>query len=256
MATFSSWLCTAMFVASFVHAAPASSETFQRRQAATTGEGGSVARAGRQASNWRHFPVDRTEAAAMSSGTQGPGGATSAASAAIVWLVANPDSPGISVGRAVDLSGASIDFVAIERRRAFARTASTGFAAAPMGLPVRALRISSGFGNRLHPILGGYRMHAGVDLPAPHGAQVVATTDGVVNFASWAGGYGLLVSINSMKGLETRFAHLSAFAVAPGDRVKSGQVIGYVGSTGRSTGPHVHYEVRRDGRPVDPLGHR
>lgn len=126
-------------------------------------------------------------------------------------------------------------------------------AVAPAGLPLRNARLTSQFGLRSHPILGGMRIHSGVDLAAPIATPIRATADGVVTRASWAGGYGLLVAIRHKGGVETRYGHMSRLAVEPGQRVTQNAVIGYVGSTGRSTGPHVHYEVLLNGRAVDPF---
>ena len=111
---------------------------------------------------------------------------------------------------------------------------------------------SSTFGNRLDPFLGKPAMHAGMDIVAGEGSPVKATGPGTVVSADWSGGYGRLVEIRHVDGVTTRYAHLSAFKVAAGDKVRAGTVIGLVGSTGRSTGPHLHYETRRSGRPVDP----
>ncbi len=96
-------------------------------------------------------------------------------------------------------------------------------------------------------------MHSGVDLAAPAGSPVYATASGVVSFANWNGGYGQLVVVDHGNQIQTRFAHLSRLLVAPGQRVSKGQVVGLVGSTGRSTGPHLHYEIRQAGRAVNPL---
>jgi murein DD-endopeptidase MepM/ murein hydrolase activator NlpD len=123
----------------------------------------------------------------------------------------------------------------------------------PLSLPISAMRLTSGFGPRWHPLRGGYRFHSGVDLAAPTGSPLTATSDGVITSAGRSGGYGLLVAIDHGGGVETRYGHLSALNVAIGEPVRAGQVIGFVGSTGESTGPHVHYEVRVNGRPVDPL---
>jgi len=128
----------------------------------------------------------------------------------------------------------------------------TGSGTMPTSLPLSA-RLTSGFGERWHPVHGGYRFHAGVDLAAPTGSPLAATSDGVVIRAGYAGGYGLLVAIDHGGGIETRYGHLSGLNVAVGQGVKAGQVIGFVGSTGESTGPHVHYEVRVNGRAVNPL---
>lgn len=122
----------------------------------------------------------------------------------------------------------------------------------PAGSPLRTSGLSSGFGMRLHPLLGGLRFHAGVDLAARQGDGVFATAAGRVVQSGWSGGYGLAVTIDHGGGLETRYAHLSRLEVAAGEDVEAGERIGLVGSTGRSTGPHLHYELRRSGRPIDP----
>jgi len=120
-------------------------------------------------------------------------------------------------------------------------------------MPVAGARISSGFGLRLHPILGFARMHAGTDLAAPWGAPVYAVADALVNFVGPHGGHGNYIRLDHGGAVSTGYGHLSRFAVAPGMRVRAGQVIGYVGSTGLSTGAHLHYEVFRGGAPVDPM---
>lgn len=111
---------------------------------------------------------------------------------------------------------------------------------------------TSGFGMRRHPIDGIVKFHAGDDLGAHLGHPVYATGDGIVIRARWAGGYGNLVELAHGNGFVTRFGHLSRMLVAEGQIVRRGQMIGQVGSTGKSTGPHLHYEVRINGRPVDP----
>lgn len=112
--------------------------------------------------------------------------------------------------------------------------------------------ISSNFGLRMHPILRYARMHRGVDFRAAHGTPILAATDGRVSFAGWAGGYGRQVRIGHAGGLTTSYSHMSRISVAPGQSVRRGQVIGTVGSTGLSTGPHLHYEVYRNGVAVNP----
>ncbi len=126
----------------------------------------------------------------------------------------------------------------------------------PTGMPLSNARLTSQFGLRHHPILGGMRNHSGIDLAAPFATPIHATADGVVTRADWTGGYGLLVSIQHKDGVTTRYGHMSRVAVTPGQRVAQNSIIGYVGSTGRSTGPHVHYEMLVRGRPVDPLRNR
>ncbi|MDR7435531.1 MAG: peptidoglycan DD-metalloendopeptidase family protein [Armatimonadota bacterium] len=113
--------------------------------------------------------------------------------------------------------------------------------------------ITSGFGVRRHPIFRIAKMHTGVDIASTWGTPVPAAGDGEVIYAGWFGGYGKIVVIDHGGGLSTLYAHLSTILVELGQKVKRGQIIGRVGSTGYSTGPHLHFEIRIDGRPVDPL---
>ncbi|MDR7556217.1 MAG: peptidoglycan DD-metalloendopeptidase family protein [Armatimonadota bacterium] len=117
--------------------------------------------------------------------------------------------------------------------------------------PLRGM-VTSRFGFRRHPIFRARLFHQGVDIAAPHGTPVRAAGDGAVLFAGWYGGYGKLVVLDHGDGLSTLYGHLSAILVAPGAQVVRGQVIGRVGSTGYSTGPHLHFEIRRNGQPIDP----
>uniref|UniRef100_UPI001851174A M23 family metallopeptidase n=1 Tax=Sphingomonas sp. TaxID=28214 RepID=UPI001851174A len=128
-------------------------------------------------------------------------------------------------------------------------------AAAGMMWPV-AGRITSGFGYRVHPILRFARMHRGIDFGASWGSPVVAAADGQVAAAGWAGGYGRQVRIAHAGGIGTSYSHMSQIVAQPGSHVRRGQLIGYVGSSGLSTGPHLHYEVYRGGQPVNPLSVR
>lgn len=115
-------------------------------------------------------------------------------------------------------------------------------------------KLESGFGGRSNPFGGsGYEFHSGQDIEAPLGASVVAGAKGQVSFVGWQNGYGQLVVIDHGGGLTTRYGHLSHIDVAQGEYVARGQFIGRVGSTGRSTGPHLHYEVRINEDPVNPL---
>jgi murein DD-endopeptidase MepM/ murein hydrolase activator NlpD len=117
-------------------------------------------------------------------------------------------------------------------------------------LPVANARKTSGFGWRMHPLLGYSRMHQGTDYGAAYGTPIRAVTDGIVNFAGWHGGHGNMVKLSHNGGIGSGYAHMSRIAVSPGARVVQGQVIGYVGSTGLSTGAHLHFEVYKNGVPV------
>jgi len=121
--------------------------------------------------------------------------------------------------------------------------------------PLNMTRVSSRFGMRRHPLLGFTRMHTGVDFAAPTGTPILAAGDGRVVQAGPNGGYGRWVLLRHDGGLSTGYAHMHRIAqgVRPGARVRQGQVIGFVGSTGMSTGPHLHFELHRNGKPVDPL---
>ncbi len=124
-----------------------------------------------------------------------------------------------------------------------------------MRTPVDGARLSSGFGMRKHPILGYSRMHRGIDFAAPRGTPIMAAGKGVVEYAGRNGGYGRYVRIRHNGIYKTAYAHLKAIAkgIRKGRRVRQGQIIGYVGSSGRSTGPHLHYEVLYKGRQVNPM---
>ncbi|MEH3035995.1 MAG: M23 family metallopeptidase [Sphingomonas adhaesiva] len=128
-----------------------------------------------------------------------------------------------------------------------------GVIAIPSVQPVQKLQFTSNFGIRSDPFRGTAAMHAGVDIPGPTGTPIYATADGIVSHAGRQGGYGNMVEINHGKGIATRYGHLSKIVVGDNTRVKRGQLIALMGSTGRSTGPHLHYEVRIDGHAVNPV---
>ena len=124
-----------------------------------------------------------------------------------------------------------------------------------MRTPINGARLSSSFGRRKHPILGYTKMHRGVDFAAPHGTPIYATGDGVIDKRHRWGSFGNYIRIRHGDGFSTAYAHMRSFAKGQsvGSRVKQGDVIGYVGTTGRSTGPHLHYEVHRNGGQVNPM---
>lgn len=125
---------------------------------------------------------------------------------------------------------------------------------APFSMPVNtAVRYTSGFGGRDDPFGRGHRKHEGQDLAGSYGAPILATADGVVTYAGWESGYGRLIKIKHAFGLETRYGHLSQIRVSVGDRVSRGDRIGDMGNSGRSTGTHLHYEIRVDGRAINPM---
>jgi len=122
----------------------------------------------------------------------------------------------------------------------------------PIGFPVRG-RITSTLGWREDPFGNGYEYHTGIDIEAHYGAPVYATAEGIVVYAGWYSDYGRAIIIKHPSGYKTLYGHLSKIKVKYGQKVKAGEIIGYVGSTGRSTGPHLHYEVRLGSKYVDPL---
>ena len=148
----------------------------------------------------------------------------------------------------------SIDLLAETMRREFPGVASYASDSAPHTTPSiwpAAGYVSSPYGLRF----GGTEFHQGIDIAADMGTPIVATADGIVTAAGWNGGYGNMVDVDHGGGIVTRYGHASAVAVTPGQTVRRGQVIAYVGSTGYSTGPHLHYEVRVNGQPVNPAGY-
>jgi murein DD-endopeptidase MepM/ murein hydrolase activator NlpD len=189
-----------------------------------------------------------------------------AAEGASAVEAASPAPVHISIGRALDLQGrqawgvrsagaegGSEISISYSRPRVSLATGAILNGTLPAGLPVAARALTSSFGMRVNPVTGIYAEHDGIDLAAPMGTPIMATGDGVIGTAGWHGGYGLMVAVEHGSGVETRYGHMSQIAVAPGEQVHKGEVIGYVGSTGRSTGPHVHYETRINGHPVNPL---
>ena len=158
-----------------------------------------------------------------------------------------PDLPRIQA-RAALLDGA-LDTVEARLEQRMRWISST-----PAISPVRGI-LTSGFGYRADPMTHGRGNHQGIDIAAAYGQPVHASGDGIVLQAGDQGGYGKAVFLAHGYGMTTRYGHMSAITVRPGQRIKRGDVIGKVGNTGRSTGPHLHYEVRVDGEPLNPIGY-
>ena len=121
-------------------------------------------------------------------------------------------------------------------------------------MPVKWAGVTSPFGKRFHPVLKRYIQHAGIDMRARY-VPLMASRDGTVVFAGYMTGYGKIIKINHGSGYETRSAHLEKMYVKVGDKVKSGQVIGQTGMTGRVTGPHLHFEIRKNGKANNPMNY-
>ena len=155
------------------------------------------------------------------------------------------------------LSGNKLGYFSFERDNSFGWFDENGNSAARtlIRTPISGARLSSSFGNRRHPVLGYNAMHKGVDFAAPRGTPIIAAGDGIIAEAGWKGSYGLYVRIRHNRTYDTAYAHLSRLAsgIGRGTRVAQGQVIGYVGSTGRVTGAHLHYEVLVNNRQVNPM---
>ena len=167
------------------------------------------------------------------------------------WQSIEKQAPLAAVSQAADLAAASrmsntASFAILPFR-------PNGSVSIPSRVPLEGVRLTSDYGMRVHPVLGGRRAHKGVDLSAPVGTPIHASADGVVSRADWFSSYGLYVSLEHGGNIETRYGHMSRLNVAAGQQVRKGDVIGYVGSTGRSTGPHLHYEVRIAGEAVNPV---
>jgi murein DD-endopeptidase MepM/ murein hydrolase activator NlpD len=152
------------------------------------------------------------------------------------------DNLGKEIRKTVETVGEIRDYLHIQRDI---------YIATPKGFPVSG-EISSHYGRREHPRTGGYDFHTGLDVSATSGSPVRATADGIVSFSGWNGGSGNLVVLEHGHGFSTFYAHNKKNNVAVGQKVKRGDVIGYVGSTGFSTGPHLHYEIWKHGRSVNP----
>ncbi len=177
--------------------------------------------------------------AAVRSGYSGQGGPLAPISFSSMGLPNSPDEPRINAILQ------DLDTLNLYRIAAFK---------VPLGMPLQSrFRLTSGFGGRNDPINGSARMHEGQDLAGDYGTSIFATADGTVIYAGWEGGYGRLIKIRHIFGIETRYGHLSQIDVKVGQKISRGEKIGDMGNSGRSTGTHLHYEVRLSGKPVNPM---
>ena len=177
--------------------------------------------------------------ATVRSGYSGQGGPLAPISFSSMGLSNSPDEPRINAILQ------DLDTLNLYRIAAFK---------VPLGMPLQSrFRLTSGFGGRNDPINGSARMHEGQDLAGDYGTSIFATADGTVTYAGWEGGYGRLIKIRHIFGIETRYGHLSQIDVKVGQKISRGEKIGDMGNSGRSTGTHLHYEVRLSGKPVNPM---
>jgi murein DD-endopeptidase MepM/ murein hydrolase activator NlpD len=158
--------------------------------------------------------------------------------------------PFVPASAANDVDPRFLELFATWRRL---EAAERGIASIPSIMPVQGIRFTSGFGGRSDPFQSRAAFHAGIDMAGPIGTPIHATADAIVGRAGTSNGYGNLIELDHGSGIATRYGHLSRIMVTAGDHVRRGQVIGLMGSTGRSTGSHLHYEVRIDGHAVNPL---
>ena len=154
----------------------------------------------------------------------------------------------------VAMSGAATMNIGMERTRTASLSDWVRMSSEPNLWPVEG-RITSSFAERVDPFLGEGAYHRGVDISTTYGRAVMAPADGIVEFADRMSGYGMLVIVQHANSFSTRYGHLSGFAVMPGQHIRRGDIIGYVGLSGRSTGPHLHYEVRIHDNPVNPYNY-
>lgn len=167
----------------------------------------------------------------------------------------NLNNTNLVVGEKLFLPNPDMNYIKKKNKPVYAKSniksRTKGFA-----WPIKWKGVTSPFGKRFHPVLKKYILHAGVDLRAAVGVPIYAPKDGKITYAGWMGGYGKLIKLKHSGGYSTRYGHLSKIYVKNGQYIKKGQLIGKTGSTGRVTGPHLHYEIRKNGRPLDPMRFR
>jgi len=166
----------------------------------------------------------------------------------------SPRARGMTLEQMLAHLGGGVPAAAIASRPTTATPVSSSGVHAALGPIVRPLPgpVGSGYGPRVHPVHGDVRFHHGVDIAAPTGTPIQSFAQGTVSFAGWRNGYGNLVIVQHADGIETRYAHQDTIDVVAGQVVSAGQVLGTVGATGTATGPHLHFEVRRNGASLDP----
>jgi murein DD-endopeptidase MepM/ murein hydrolase activator NlpD len=184
--------------------------------------------------------------------TEPEAGTTAPATDTQFTQLTTTETPKVLLGRLDKLSAeATRQEQSLQELQAYFQDQKSMLASTPSVWPARGW-VTSDFGQRLDPYTAERVMHAGLDIAAPHGKEVFAPSDGTVVFAGLEGGYGNVVVIDHGYGIKTRYGHLSKLTVKAGDRVRRGSLIAAVGNTGRSTGPHLHYEVRVNGIPQNP----
>ena len=179
--------------------------------------------------------------------------AAEAGSSAAIVVPDEPDDDSFTAGVPAPSEDSEARAIFQAWKRLDTRLAASVGVAVPSRRPIDAMSLSSSYGMRVHPITGKVARHNGIDIPAPRGTAIYATADGIVGRAQRLGGYGNYVEIEHGNMIQTRYGHMSSYIVRPGQQVKRGEIVGYVGSTGRSTGNHLHYEVRIEGAPVNPM---
>ncbi|MGM0508614.1 MAG: peptidoglycan DD-metalloendopeptidase family protein [Fusobacteriota bacterium] len=156
------------------------------------------------------------------------------------------------VGQKIFIPNPDIHYIKSKNQNVYVRSQrNSGFS-----WPIKWRGVTSPFGQRFHPVLKKYYMHDGVDLRASTGTNIYAPRSGRVTYAGWSGGYGNLLKLSHSNGYSTRYGHLVNIFVNSGEYVKKGQLVAETGNTGRSTGPHLHYEIRKNGKPLDPMRFR
>ncbi len=164
------------------------------------------------------------------------------------------DSTNIAIGQNLFVKNPNLSFAKANLNSGGKRSSNSS--GVNFAWPIKWRGVTSSFGRRYHPVLKRYIFHAGIDLRARTGTALYSPAEGTVIYAGWASGYGRLIKIKHNKGYSTRYGHLNDLKVRKGQKVTKGQLIGTTGKTGRVTGPHLHYEIRKNGKPLNPIRFR